>query len=76
MVLRKKTGCDEIMLDLFLSYIFVRTKAPYDYSWILENIGSVFFLYTCDFCILGLTTVQSLYCQIFAKSKAVILIEK
>ena len=24
----------------------------------LENIGSVFFFYTCDFCISGLTTVQ------------------
>ena len=33
-------------------------------------------LYTCDICILGLTTVQSLCCQIFVKSKAVILIEK
>ena len=41
----------------------------------LENIGSVFF-YTCDFCNLGLTTVQSLCCQIFVKSKGVILIEK
>ena len=28
------------------------------------------------FCILGLTTVQSLCCRIFAKSKGVILIEK
>ena len=52
------------------------TRGPYDYSWILENIGSVFFLYTCDFCILGLTTVQSLCCRIFEKSKGVILIEK
>ena len=61
MVLRK-TGCDEIMLDGFLYYILMRTRGPYDCSWILENIGSVFyFLYTCDFCILGLTTVQSLY---------------
>ena len=34
------------------------------------------FLYTCDFCISGLTTVQSLCCQIFEKSKGVILIEK
>ena len=42
MVLRK-TGCDEIKLDLFLSYILMRTKGPYDYSGILENIGSVFF---------------------------------
>ena len=41
----------------------------------LENIGSVFF-YTCDFCILGLTTVRSLCCRIFEKSKGVILIEK
>ena len=41
----------------------------------LENIGSVFF-YTSDFFILGLTTVQSLCCLIFVKSKGVILIEK
>ena len=48
----------------------------YDCSWILENIGSVN-LYTFDFfCILGLTTVQSLCCRIFVKSKGVILIEK
>ena len=58
-----------------LSYILMRTRCPYDCSWILENIGSVFF-YTCDFCILGLTTVQSLCCRIFVKSKGVILIEK
>ena len=75
MVLRK-TGCDEIMLNLFfLSYILMRTRGPYDCSWILENIESVFF-YTCDFCILGLTTVHSLCCRIFEKSKGVILIEK
>ena len=61
MVLRK-TGCDEIMLDLLLSYILMRTRGPYDNSWILENIESVFFIYTCDFCILGLTTVQLLCC--------------
>ena len=42
MILRK-TGCDEIMLDLFLSYILMRNGDPYDYSWILENIGCVFF---------------------------------
>ena len=53
----------------------MRTRGPYDCSWILENIGSVLF-YTCDFCILGLTTVQSLCCRIFEKSKGVILIEK
>ena len=41
----------------------------------LENIGTVFF-YTGDFCILGLTTVQSLCFWIFVKSKGVILIEK
>ena len=35
-----------------------------------------FFIYTGDFCILGLTTVQSLCCRIFEKSKGVILIEK
>ena len=40
------------------------------------NIGSVFFLYICDFCISGLTTAQSLCCRIFIKSKGVILIEK
>ena len=54
----------------------MRTRGPYDCSWILENIGNVFFLYTGDFCILGLTTVQSLCCRIFLKSKGVILIEK
>ena len=42
----------------------------------LENIGSVFFLYTGDFGISDLTTVQSLCCRIFVKSKGVILIEK
>ena len=42
MVLRK-TGCDEIMLNLFLSYILKRTRGHYDCSWNLENIGSVFF---------------------------------
>ena len=42
----------------------------------LENIGSVFLFYIGDFCISGLTTVQSLCCQIFVKSKCVILIEK
>ena len=47
----------------------------YDCSWILENMGNVN-LYTFDFCILGLTTVQSLCCRIFVKSKGVILIEK
>ena len=46
-----------------------------DCSWILENIGNVN-LYTFDFCILGLTTMQSLCCRIFVKSKGVILIEK
>ena len=40
-----------------------------------ENIGTVFF-YTGDFCISSLTTVQSLCCRIFVKSKAVILIKK
>ena len=39
-------------------------------------LGVYFFLYTSDFCILGLTTVQSLCCRIFVKSKGVILIEK
>ena len=53
----------------------MRTICPYDCSWILKNIGSVFF-YTCDFFILGLTSVQSLWCRIFEKSKGVILIEK
>ena len=41
----KKTGCDEIMLDCFLSYILMRTRDLYDCSWILENIGSVFFFF-------------------------------
>ena len=41
-----------------------------------KNIESVFF-YICDFCILGLTTVQPLCCRIFEKkSNGVILIEK
>ena len=40
----------------------------------LETLGVYF--YTCDFCILGLTTVQLLCCRIFVKSKGVILIEK
>ena len=40
------------------------------------KILGVYFFYTCDFCILGLTTVQSLYCRIFVKSKGVIFIEK
>ena len=39
-------------------------------------LGVYFFLYTCGFCILGLTTVQSLCCWIVVKSKGVILIEK
>ena len=40
-------------------------------------LGVYFFLYTCDFCILGLITGQSLCCRIFVKSKiGVILIEK
>ena len=30
------------------------------------------YFYTGDFCILGLTTVQSLCCRIFVKSKCVI----
>ena len=47
----------------------------YDCSWILENIGSVN-LYTFDFCILVLTTMQSLCCRIFVKYKGVILIGK
>ena len=42
----------------------------------LENIGSVFFFYSGDLCISGLTTVQPLCCRIFVKSKGVILIEK
>ena len=42
----------------------------------LENIGSVFFFYTSDFYISGLTTMQPLCCRIFVKSKVVILIEK
>ena len=40
------------------------------------KILGVYFFYTCDFFILGLTTVQSLCCRIFVKSKGVILIEK
>ena len=33
------------------------------------KISGLYFLYTGDFCILGLTTVQLLCCQIFVKSK-------
>ena len=40
------------------------------------KILGLYFLYTGDFCILGLTTVQLLCCRIFVKSKWVILIEK
>ena len=40
------------------------------------KILGVYFFYTGDFCISGLTTVQSLYCRIFIKSKGVMLIEK
>ena len=40
------------------------------------KILGVYFLYTSDFCMLGLTTVQSLCCRIFFKSKGLILIEK
>ena len=40
-----------------------------------KTLGVYFFLYR-KFCILGLTTVQSLCCQIFVNSKGVILIEK
>ena len=40
------------------------------------KILGMYFLYTGDFCISGLTTVQSLCCWIFVKSKDVILIEK
>ena len=34
------------------------------------------YFFTGDFCISGLTTMQSLCCRIFVKSKGVILIEK
>ena len=34
------------------------------------------YFFTGDFCISGWTTVQSLCCRIFVKSKGVILIEK
>ena len=40
------------------------------------KILGVYFFYTCDFCILGLTTVQSLCCRIFVKSKGVIFDRK
>ena len=40
------------------------------------KILGVHFLYTGDFCISGLTTVLSLCCLIFVKSKSMILIEK
>ena len=40
------------------------------------KILGVYFFYTCDFSILGLTTMQSVYCRILVKFKGVILIEK
>ena len=40
-----------------------------------KTLGVYFFIYRWFF-ILGLTTVQSLCCRIFEKSKGVILIEK
>ena len=43
----------------------------------LKNIGSLYILYVYKlFCISGLTTMQSLCCRIFVKSKRVILIER
>ena len=75
MVLRK-TGCDEIMFGLILIFYFDEDQRSFMVVvGYLENIGSVFF-FTSDFCISGLTTVQSLCCRIFVKSKGVILIEK
>ena len=41
-----------------------------------KTLGVYFFYIHVLFCILGLTTVQSLCCQIFFNSKGVILIEK
>ena len=38
--------------------------------------GYFLYIYTDNFCIFGLTTMQSLCCHIFVKSKGVILIEK
>ena len=40
------------------------------------KIMGVYFFIQVIFCISGLTTVQSLCCRIFVKSKGVILIEK
>ena len=75
MVLRK-TGCDENYVGLIIILYFDKDqRSCMVVVGFLENIRSVFF-YTCDFCILGLTTVQSLCCRIFEKSKGVILIEK
>ena len=74
MVLRK-IDCDEIMLDLFLSYILMRTRGPFMIVVGFWKTLGVYF-YTGDFCILGLTTMQSLCYRIFVKSKCVILIEK
>ena len=42
---------------------------------IWKILGMYFFIHVI-FCILGLTTVQSLCCRIFEKSKGVIFIEK
>ena len=41
-----------------------------------KTLGVYIFLYMCDFCILGLTTLQLLCYRIFNKFKGVILIEK
>ena len=75
MVLRK-IGCDENFVGLILILYFDENQRSFMIIvGFLENIGTVFF-YTGHFCILGLTTVQSLCCRIFIKSKGVILIEK
>ena len=42
MVLRK-TGCDEIMLNRFLSYILMRTRGPYDLVGFWKILGVYFF---------------------------------
>ena len=74
MVLRK-TGCDENYVGLIIILYFDEDQRSCMVVVGFWKTLGVYFLYR-KFCILGLTTVQSLCCQIFVKSKGVILIEK
>ena len=53
----------------------MRTRGPLWLKLDFLKILGVYFFYTDDFYISGLTTVQPLCCRIFVKSKVVILIE-